>query len=108
MIYEMRVYRCLPGRMPALLKRFEDVTLGLWKRHGIEPAGFWTVEVGESNLDLIYLLRWQSMGERETKWAAFATDPEWVSARTASEKDGPILANITNSFLKPTAFSTVK
>ena len=66
------------------------------------------MEVGESNLDLIYLLRWQSMGERETKWAAFATDPEWVSARTASEKDGPILANITNSFLKPTAFSTVK
>ena len=23
MIYEMRVYRCVPGRLPALLKRFE-------------------------------------------------------------------------------------
>ena len=23
MIYEMRVYHCLPGRLPALLKRFE-------------------------------------------------------------------------------------
>jgi hypothetical protein len=108
MIYELRVYRCLPGRLPALLKRFEDVTLGLWKRHGIETAGFWTVEIGESNLDLIYMLRWGSMGERETKWAAFATDPEWISARTASEKDGAIVANITSSFLKPTAFSTVK
>ena len=108
MIYEMRVYRCLPGRMPALLKRFEDVTLGLWKRHGIEPAGFWTVEVGASNLELVYMLRWQSMADRESKWTTFMIDPEWVAARTASEKDGPILANITNSFLKPTSFSTVK
>ena len=27
MIYEMRIYRCVPGRLPALLKRFETVTL---------------------------------------------------------------------------------
>ena len=24
MIYELRIYRALPGRMPALLKRFES------------------------------------------------------------------------------------
>ncbi|TIT01880.1 MAG: NIPSNAP family protein, partial [Mesorhizobium sp.] len=24
MIYEMRIYDCLPGRLPALLKRFSD------------------------------------------------------------------------------------
>jgi len=107
-IFELRVYRCLPGRMPALLKRFENTTLDLWKRHGIEPAGFWTTEVGESYLELTYMLRWESMAERETKWTAFATDPEWIAKRTESEKDGPILANIANSFLKPTAFSTVQ
>ena len=27
MIHELRVYRCLPGRLPALLKRFETATL---------------------------------------------------------------------------------
>ena len=31
MIYEMRIYRCVPGRLPALLQRFEKVTLHLWK-----------------------------------------------------------------------------
>ena len=108
MIYEMRVYRCLPGRVPALLKRFENVTLDIWKRHGIEPAGFWTVEVGASNLELVYMLRWASMAERETKWTTFMSDPEWVQKRTESEKDGPILANIENTFLRPTAFSTVR
>ena len=108
MIYEMRIYRCLPGRMPALLKRFEDVTLDLWKRHGIEQAGFWTNEVGASHLDLTYLLRWQSMADRETKWAAFAADPEWIAKRNESEKDGPILSNIVNSFMRPTAFSALR
>lgn len=107
-IYELRVYRCLPGRLPALLQRFEKATLDLWKRHGIEQAGFWTTEIGESHLDLTYLLRWDSMADRETKWTAFATDPAWIAARAESEKDGPILANIVSSFLKPTAFSALK
>ena len=108
MIYELRVYHCLPGRLPALLKRFETVTLGLWERHGIRQAGFWTVEVGSSNQDLYYMVAWDSMAEREKKWAAFADDPEWQAKRAESEKDGPILASFSNSSLKPTSFSSVK
>jgi hypothetical protein len=108
MIYEMRIYRCLPGRLPALLKRFETVTLKMWERHGIRQAGFFTTLVGESNHELTYLLAWDSMGEREQKWNAFQSDPAWISARTESEKDGQILANIANHFLAPTAFSSVK
>ena len=43
MIYETRVYRCLPGRLPALLKRFETTTLKtLGQAHGIKQAGFFT------------------------------------------------------------------
>ena len=56
MIMEMRVYRCLPGRLPALMKRFDTLTLKLWDKHGIKQAGFWTTLVGESNLELYYLL----------------------------------------------------
>jgi len=108
MIHELRVYHCLPGRLPALLKRFETVTLGIWQRHGIRQAGFWTVVIGESNQDLYYLLQWDSLAEREKKWAAFAADPEWLEKRAASEKDGPILASFSNTILQPTAFSAVK
>ena len=49
MIYEMRVYRCVPGRLPALLKRFDTVTLKLWEKHGIKQAGFFTTLIGESS-----------------------------------------------------------
>ena len=108
MIYEMRVYRCVPGRLPDLLKRFETITLALWERHGIRQAGFWTTVVGESNQDLTYLLAWESLAERETKWAAFQSDPEWLRKRAETEANGAIVANITNSLLQPTAFSSVK
>jgi hypothetical protein len=108
MIYEMRIYRCLPGRLPALLKRFESATLALWAKHGVRQAGFWTTVIGESNNDLTYLLAWESLAEREIRWTAFLADPAWIKARDDSERDGPIIANIVSSLLQPTAFSSVK
>jgi hypothetical protein len=108
MIYELRVYRCLPGRMPALLNRFQTATLHIWQKHGIRQAGFWTTLVGESNHDLTYLLAWESLAEREQKWTAFQSDPEWIAAREASEKDGLIVANVANSILQPTSFSSIR
>jgi len=108
MVYEMRVYHCCPGKLPALLRRFEEVTLGIWQRFGIRQAGFWTVEVGDSNHDLVYLLAWESLAERERIWPAFMADPEWLEKRAASEAAGPIVARITNSILKPASFSSVK
>ena len=108
MIYEQRVYRCCPGRLPALLARFQNHTLKLWDKHGIRQAGFWTTLVGESNQELTYLLAWESLAERETKWAAFMADPDWIAARAASEADGPILLSASNQLLTPTAFSSVK
>jgi hypothetical protein len=108
MIYELRIYHCVPGRLPALLKRFETITLDMWKARGIRQAGFWTVLVGESNQDLYYLLAWESMAERERLFGAFMNDPEWIAKRAETEKDGPIVASITNMFLQPTSFSAVK
>jgi hypothetical protein len=108
MIYELRVYRCVPGRLPALLKRFETITLDLWKKHGIRQAGFWTVLVGESNQELYYLLAWESLAEREKLWTAFASDPEWHAKRAETERDGQIVASVSNQLLAPTSFSSVK
>ena len=108
MIYESRVYRCVPGRLPALLKRFETITLKLWEKHGIRPAGFFTTLIGESNQELTYFLAWELLAEREKKWAAFQMDPEWIVARAQTEADGQIVGNIVSQLLVPTAFSSVK
>jgi hypothetical protein len=107
-IYELRIYHCVPGRMPALLKRFETITLGIWERHGIRQAGFWTTLVGTSNQTLTYMLAWESLAERETKWNAFASDPEWLAKRAETEADGAIVSSLSTEFLIPTKFSSVQ
>jgi len=108
MIYELRIYHCVPGRLPDLLKRFDTITLKIWQRFGIEQAGFWTTLVGDSNQSLTYLLKFDSLADREKKWNAFQADPEWHAARAETEKNGPIVAKVANSFLAPTSFSAVK
>ena len=108
MIYELRVYQPVPGQMAKLLARFRDQTIPIWERHGIRPIGFWTTVVGESSNELTYILPWESLSERETRWAAFQNDPAWRKARDDSERDGPIVASIRNQILAPTPFSALK
>ena len=104
MLYEYRRYEAMPGRLPDLHRRFREITLGLWERHGIEQVGFWEASVGVTN-ELHYLLRWQDMADREAKWAAFQADPEWHQARAQTEANGPIVRRVENAFWAPTDYS---
>jgi len=108
MLHELRIYECVPGKLPDLLKRFDTITLKLWEKHGIKQAGFWTTVIGESNQTLYYLVEWESLADREKKWNAFGADPDWHKARAKTEEAGPIVANVKNFILAPTAFSAVK
>jgi hypothetical protein len=108
MIYEIRVYRCVPMRLPALIKRFDTITLKLWEKHGIRQVGFWTTLIGESNHDLTYMLAWESLAERERIWNGFMSDPEWIAKRAETEKDGPIVQTLSSQIFAPTSFSAIK
>ncbi len=108
MIYEMRVYHAVPGRLPDLLKRFENHTLKIWEKHGIKQAGFFTTLIGETNQQLVYFLQWESLADRERRWGGFMVDQEWLAVRAETEKNGQIVAKVINQILAPTAFSSVK
>jgi hypothetical protein len=108
MIYELRIYHAVPGKLAALNRRFENVTLKFFEKHGIRQIGFWTPLIGDSNNDLYYILEWQDLAERETKWNAFQSDPEWIHARAESEGEGPLSTHITNLILTPTKYSKMK
>lgn len=108
MIFELRTYHCAPGRLPALHKRFETITLGLWEKYGIRQVGFWTTLVGPSNQALTYMLQWESLADRETRWSAFASDPEWLAKRAESEAQAIIVERIENQILTPTAYSAMR
>lgn len=108
MIYELRVYHCVPGKLPALSKRFETITTRLFEKHGFKQIGYWTVGIGQSSADFVYMLQWDSHAHRERSFAAFQSDPEWIEARSKSEVDGPLVASITNTILLPTSYSALK
>lgn len=108
MIVEMRIYHCAPTRLPALLDRFSNIALGFFDKYGIEQIGFWTTVAGPSNHALTYMLKWESLAERERKWGAFQADPDWIAKRNATEAQQPIVERIENHFLAPTAFSALR
>jgi hypothetical protein len=108
MLYELRIYHAVPGKLPALNKRFAEHTLDFWERFGIRQVGFWTVFIGDNNHDLYYILEWQSLAEREQKWDAFVNDPQWLKVRAETEKDGAIVESVTNMILSPTAYSKMR
>lgn len=107
MLYELREYYVLPGRMPNMLARFRDHTSKIFDRIGIKNVGYWTEEVGYQNR-LTYIIAFRDMADREHKWAIFREDPEWIAARDASEADGQIVEDVENRFLTPTDFSLLK
>ena len=107
MIYEYRTYYVMPGRMPDLQRRFADVTMKLFKKHGINVVGFWETVFGESN-EMVYILAWADLGERDRIWKAFMADPEWHEKRAETEKNGALVQRVENMFLSPTSYSSVK
>ena len=104
MLYETRIYMTVPGRLPALHDRFAKHTLGFFKKHGIGVFGFWTDEIGISNR-LNYILTFDSMADRETKWSAFQADPGWQQVRAQTEASGPIVDHVLNTFMRLTPYS---
>jgi len=107
MIYELRIYEAVPGRIGALHERFRNVTLRIFERHGIRSVGYWEDVIGTSNR-LTYILAWENLAHRESAWDSFQADPEWIAARAKSEESGPIVARVIATLMKPTDYSPLR
>jgi hypothetical protein len=105
MIYELRIYEAAPGKMGDLNRRFRDLTLGLFERHGMKVEWFATPAAGDWSDRLYYLMSFEDMADRDRKWAAFGADPDWQKGRAESERDGALVTRLNNIFLRPTGYS---
>ncbi len=108
MIYEMRIYDAVPGKLPALHARFKTGTLRLFEKHGIRSIGYWTTYVGPSTNTLTYILAWEDLADRQQRWDAFSTDPEWLKVKAETEQAGPLTERVQNMILKPTDYSPLQ
>jgi len=108
-VFELRIYHCAEGRLPALLTRFREHTVSLFAKHGIKSVAYWVPVSGAfddpKDRTLVYVLKFPSQDEAAKRWKAFQDDPEWVRVKAESEKDGPIVEKIESTFMGLTDFS---
>lgn len=107
MIYEIRIYEAMPGKLPALNDRFSNITLGYFEKHGIKSIGYWTDVIGISGR-LTYMLAFEDLTHRERAWASFAADPDRIAAFAETEKDGLLVARVENRIMRPTSYSPLQ
>ena len=99
MLYELRIYRCVPGKRGAVLDRIRSTVLPIWERYGIRPFKFWTAVTDEGGDELYYMLEWSSLAERDERLSAFRADDEWGQRRAESEADGPLILSESSTVL---------
>jgi hypothetical protein len=105
-VYELRTYTTLPGRLPALNKRFAEHTLKLFEKHGMKNEMYWVPD-GEDN-KLIYVVSHASREAADKSWKDFGADPDWQKVRAESEKDGKIVEKVERVWMKQTDYSPNK
>ncbi len=99
MLYELRVYHMHPGRLPAIHKRFSEVTLDLFCKHNIHVCDFF--EDAEGAETIYYVCAFQDRAARDAAFAAFRDDPDWQAAFAASHEDGgPIVDRVESFFMQ--------
>ena len=104
MIYEMRTYEAMPGKLRPLVRRFGEITHAMFLQYGFRPVGYWTEAIGD-NTKLHYMLAWEDDAERVSKWATFIEAPERIAAFAETERDGLLVAKITSALWQITDFS---
>ena len=105
MLYELRRYDVMPGKLPALIDRFGSFTVPKWKDHGFRLVGFWTPLLGEKSNQLVYMWAWESLEERAKKNAVWQADPDRAKKWTETEANGPLVKRVYNQLMEPTAYS---
>jgi hypothetical protein len=96
--FELRIYYCHPGRLDALIERFQNHTTKIFEKHGMENIGYW-VPVKNDKEALYYILAYPSKEARDKSWAAFSADPKWKEVQGKSEESGKIVDSVASVFM---------
>lgn len=114
-VFEMRTYTTPEGKLDALHARFRDHTMKLFSKHGMTHLAYW-VPVDKdkgAGTKLIYILAHASKEAGLASFTAFRADPDWIKAKTESEKDGPLTIQpqaegVKSIYMKATDFSPIQ
>jgi hypothetical protein len=109
-IFELRTYqnqsRIAQQKKAAM---FNNGEIGIFERLGMRPVFIGESVIGPRQPNITYMLSFDSLAKREKHWQAFSNDPEWKKLSAPPElKDAQIVANISNTILRPLPFSPLR
>ncbi len=108
-VFELRTYEAHSKK--ANKKKIEMFNVGeiaIFRRTGLTPVFFGETIIGTKLPNLTYMLVFENMAERDKNWGTFVGDAEWKKlSTTPGYTDLEILTNISNVFLRPTAYSQI-
>jgi hypothetical protein len=108
-IFELRTYESHSKK--ANKKKIEMFNVGeiaLFRRTGLAPVFFGETLVGTKLPNLTYLLVFDDMPAHDANWKTFVGHPDWKKlSTTPGYTDPEIVSNISNAFLRPTAYSQI-
>ena len=82
--------------------RFRQRTIALFEKHGMTVVGFWQPV---ARLDqLVYILAYRDAAARDSAWAAFNTDPDWIKTR----REMQVTVDVDNTFMVATDYGPIK
>lgn len=109
-VFELRTYESQTFlTLARKVGMFNNGEMQIFERLGLRPVFFGETIVGPRQPNLMYMLSYENLGERERLWKAFVSDPEWKKLSTRPElRDAQIVANISNVMLTPLEFSPIR
>lgn len=108
-LFELRTYESHSTK--AHYKKIEMFNTGeipIFRRTGLQPMFFGDTLIGAQQPQLTYMLVFENEEARDKNWARFVADPDWKKlSTTPGFTDAETVSSITNTLLRPTAYSQI-
>lgn len=110
-VYELRVYKTMPGKREALANRFRDHTAAMFERAGMTNVGYWNAASGDDVDDtFVYMLAYPSREARDEMWRELGAFEDFQEIIIAVERDEErkLVDSIDARILEPTSYSALR
>ncbi len=91
MIFDMRIYTCKPGTVPAQLELYKQHGYAVQTRHLGKPVLYGVTETGPINT-YVHVWAYESAADRERRRAAMQDDPDWQAFLKTTREAGYLIA----------------
>ena len=109
-VFELRTYQSQsPSAVIKKAGMFNGGEIAIFQRLGMKPVFIGEAIIGPRLPNITYMLAFDSLATRESLWKNFGSDPAWKTLSAPPElKDSQIVANISNTILRPLPFSPLR